>query len=360
MTDTEIAPASREDVERLKAHAQSLIANLNTTEENFDILQTVLSLIAWGEAAERDRDKWKDLVSKALESVDRGRAEAAESRAAQAEKEHDQLAEIVTYIVGAPVKTTSDAGCSFSFATEQHRRDFDRLLGDLLCGPIAGQPNATDRAEQAEAAMRGMTGAIRTAFWWMTNDARHAPHCDREKARGNSYADDGSNCTCGWETTFTALCQASATPSAAVALAEREVVEAAWEFVNKGTVLTSCNRGPCQRVIEHKDNSDPQARLIRTFKTLNVARAKAEGEPATPSDTASGERTQPTDYAGMDSPTLLSAMGDDASKWAAAFCQIAKKLGHGDIDEGWMIGWFANAIEHSSDARRFRRQRGEQ
>lgn len=58
-----------------------------------------------------------------------------------------------------------------------------------------------------------------------------------------------------------------------------------------------------------------------------------------------------TDYTAMTSGKMLSALGDDASKWAAAFCQHAKKLGH-DIDEGWMIGWFANAIEHSSDVRR--------
>jgi hypothetical protein len=47
---------------------------------------------------------------------------------------------------------------------------------------------------------------------------------------------------------------------------------------------------------------------------------------------------------------LLDAMGDDASKWAAAFCAIAGRLGH-DLDEGWMISWFANAIEHSYDVR---------
>jgi hypothetical protein len=57
------------------------------------------------------------------------------------------------------------------------------------------------------------------------------------------------------------------------------------------------------------------------------------------------------DYTAMDGPQLLSAMGDDAAKWADAFCQHAKKLGHGDIDEGWMIGWFANAIESSHDLR---------
>jgi hypothetical protein len=48
---------------------------------------------------------------------------------------------------------------------------------------------------------------------------------------------------------------------------------------------------------------------------------------------------------------LLAYMGDDAAKWAAEFCKIARDLGH-DIDEGWMIGWFANAIEHSSHIRK--------
>ena len=58
-----------------------------------------------------------------------------------------------------------------------------------------------------------------------------------------------------------------------------------------------------------------------------------------------------TDYTQMSGPELLQALGDDAAKWAAAFCQRAKKYGGHDIDEGWMIGWFANAIEHSHDVR---------
>ena len=57
------------------------------------------------------------------------------------------------------------------------------------------------------------------------------------------------------------------------------------------------------------------------------------------------------DYTAMESWELLEACRDDASKWAAAFCQTAEKLGHHGIDEGWMIGWFANAIEHSHDVR---------
>jgi hypothetical protein len=62
------------------------------------------------------------------------------------------------------------------------------------------------------------------------------------------------------------------------------------------------------------------------------------------------------DYTAMDGPKMLAAMGDDAMKWAVAFCQTARKLGHHGIDEGWMVGWFANAIEHSSDVRRWRRE----
>lgn len=58
----------------------------------------------------------------------------------------------------------------------------------------------------------------------------------------------------------------------------------------------------------------------------------------------------PPDYTAMSGPDLLRACRDDARKWASAFCQHAKKQGH-DIDHDWMVGWFANAIEHSHDVR---------
>lgn len=50
-------------------------------------------------------------------------------------------------------------------------------------------------------------------------------------------------------------------------------------------------------------------------------------------------------YTDMSGPALLKAVGNDSGKWAAAFCQHAAKRGHLGIDEGWMIGWFANAME---------------
>ena len=58
-----------------------------------------------------------------------------------------------------------------------------------------------------------------------------------------------------------------------------------------------------------------------------------------------------TDYTAMESNDMVDACGADAAKWAAAFCQHAKKIHDIDLDEGWMIGWFANAIEHSYDVR---------
>jgi hypothetical protein len=51
-----------------------------------------------------------------------------------------------------------------------------------------------------------------------------------------------------------------------------------------------------------------------------------------------------TNYTDMDATTMLAALGTDASKWATAFNQHAVKLGYSSMDEGWLIGWFANAM----------------
>lgn len=56
------------------------------------------------------------------------------------------------------------------------------------------------------------------------------------------------------------------------------------------------------------------------------------------------------DYTLLDGPAFLEALGDDAMKWAMAFCQIMHKQ-KWEIDESLMVSWFANAIEHSSDVR---------
>ena len=62
------------------------------------------------------------------------------------------------------------------------------------------------------------------------------------------------------------------------------------------------------------------------------------------------------DYTAMDAPTMLAALGDDGMKWAEAFCQHHAKHKF-EIDESLMVGWFANAIEHSHDTRRWRMEK---
>jgi hypothetical protein len=47
---------------------------------------------------------------------------------------------------------------------------------------------------------------------------------------------------------------------------------------------------------------------------------------------------------------LLAHIGTDAMRWAEAWCRIAREIEQADdgrliVDEGWMVGWFANAIE---------------
>lgn len=54
--------------------------------------------------------------------------------------------------------------------------------------------------------------------------------------------------------------------------------------------------------------------------------------------------SDPTDYTKMEGHELYEVCGVDAQKWAAAFRQTAIKLGYSDMDEGWLIGWFANPI----------------
>ena len=56
-------------------------------------------------------------------------------------------------------------------------------------------------------------------------------------------------------------------------------------------------------------------------------------------------------YVGMSSNDMVGILRDDGQKWAAAFCQTAKKLGYGELEEDWVFGWFANAIECSHDLR---------
>lgn len=66
----------------------------------------------------------------------------------------------------------------------------------------------------------------------------------------------------------------------------------------------------------------------------------------------------PIDYTALDGPGLLNACGDSGERWAEAFQQIVMNQLI-TIDRDLMIGWFANAIEHSGDVRRWEREKAE-
>ena len=70
-------------------------------------------------------------------------------------------------------------------------------------------------------------------------------------------------------------------PSTVLALLDRiegaeRIIEIAKEFRDKGTKLTSCDRGPCQQVVECDDRSDPQARLYDALAAMEKRGGAAE------------------------------------------------------------------------------------
>jgi hypothetical protein len=54
-----------------------------------------------------------------------------------------------------------------------------------------------------------------------------------------------------------------------------------------------------------------------------------------------------------DHPLKEGERDDDAMAWAEAFCRTKRERGWSldEIDEGLMVGWFANAIERACYAR---------
>ena len=51
-------------------------------------------------------------------------------------------------------------------------------------------------------------------------------------------------------------------------------------------------------------------------------------------------------YTDMSPGDMLTALGDDAMKWAEAFREQ-----HPEIEQSLLFAWFANAIEHSTQVR---------
>ena len=51
--------------------------------------------------------------------------------------------------------------------------------------------------------------------------------------------------------------------------------------------------------------------------------------------------------AAKNGPELLNMLNDNGLAWATAFKQYMKKNLDIDIEVGYVLGWFCNAIEHS-------------
>lgn len=64
---------------------------------------------------------------------------------------------------------------------------------------------------------------------------------------------------------------------------------------------------------------------------------------------ATGALPSETQFNDMTEAQLIDTCGKDASKWAAAFCQRARKIGYSPMDQAWVHGWFAVAIEKGID-----------
>jgi hypothetical protein len=56
------------------------------------------------------------------------------------------------------------------------------------------------------------------------------------------------------------------------------------------------------------------------------------------------------------SDTLRGHLGVDGKRWASEFRATALRLGYSDMDEGWLLGWYANALVAGSDEGERRRE----
>jgi hypothetical protein len=73
-----------------------------------------------------------------------------------------------------------------------------------------------------------------------------------------------------------------------------------------------------------------------------------------------GKTEKVIDYTAVkDGAELLNLLNDDGMKWATAFTQYLKKVEGIDVDVSYAFTWFANAIEHSNDYRRWHKEAAE-
>ncbi len=113
-----------------------------------------------------------------------------------------------------------------------------------------------------------------------------------------------------------------------IAIAHKIATNSIDEFlaVERSVLMTEEQHSKCCRMIER--------RVAMLVYSLTAPGPRAWDYPI----------GDPPPYNWRSTPELLAYMGTDGSKWAEEFCKIAKDHGQ-DLDEGWVIGWFANAIE---------------
>jgi hypothetical protein len=75
-------------------------------------------------------------------------------------------------------------------------------------------------------------------------------------------------------------------------------------------------------------------------KALVPVIVREAGHDPTPVDAPAEDATAKGETPGE----MLDRLGTDGVKWAAEFRATALRLGYSDMDEGWLIGWFCNAI----------------
>lgn len=92
-----------------------------------------------------------------------------------------------------------------------------------------------------------------------------------------------------------------------------------------------------------------EALLVAALKAATESEQSAISQP--PAPVTAMPEAYAAKYLGLSDSQLLEYCADDAQKWAEAFCAHAAKYYSIKLDEGWTLGWFANAIEHSTDVR---------
>lgn len=110
-------------------------------------------------------------------------------------------------------------------------------------------------------------------------------------------------------------------------------VQALWTYPpSLRQVVNALSDEQLRHIADSKDTGTCRSRILSAL-TTSPASSGVEGEAV------------------AEASDLYRYCGADAYKWAEQFRLTALRLGYSDMDHGWLIGWFANAIEYSISVR---------